>query len=186
MKIMGEDMLRAAEEAIERNNSSVRNNNYNSEYSVYASRLFKKIKDALEFLNTHDIYSNDVVSLIKHGRTKYELIFFDRIKTEKYSIVDEKWIEGNPPILKESEEAFSVGVRQIASANFDHYVLFKSNCNDGYKHVYVLRQELEWMSGVKINTDIKRTNNYLAPEKCVVDNGKGSKIVLEVKDKEKK
>jgi hypothetical protein len=41
------------------------------------------------------------------------------------------------------------------------------------------------MSGVKINTDIKRTNNYLVPEKCVVDNGKGSKIVLEVKDKEK-
>ena len=162
---MGEDMLRAAEEVIERRNASIRNSNNTSEYSVYVSKFFSKTKDALEFLNEHHIDTNDVVSLIKHGGetsvSEYELIFFDRIKTEKYSIVDERWFGKNPSLFKESVELFSVEVRFLAESKFNDYLRFPPKHKDGYRHVYILQQELEWMSGNKIITNISRSDNQL-------------------------
>ena len=137
---------------------SVSNNK--SAYSVYTSKNFKNIEDTLKFLNEHHIDTNDVVSLLKFGgnfsATIFKLIFFDRIKTEKYSIVDEIYISRNPSLLKEIEEAFNTEDRHLAEANFEHHVLFESEYSDEYEHIYVLKRNLEWMSGRKIITDINR------------------------------
>ncbi len=163
---MGEDMIRAAEEAVEERNAaiaSVRNGNNTSGFSVYVSKRFSKTSDALEFLNTHHINPSDVVSLIKHGGetsvSEYELIFFDRIKTEKYSVVDERWIDRNPRLFKESVEVFSDKSIFMAESKFKSLLHFPPKYKDEYKHVYALRQDLEWMSGNRVITDISRSDS---------------------------
>ena len=134
--------------------------NDKSDYSAYISKNFKTVEDALEFLNAHHIDTNDVVSLLKLGgnfsASIFKLIFFDRIKTEKYSIVAERYIRRNPSLLKDIEEVFNTEDRHLAEANFEHYLLFESEYSDEYEHVYVLKRNLEWMSGRKITTDINR------------------------------
>lgn len=48
---MGEDMLRAAEKLLKRNNSSVHNNNYNSEPMILPTDKFM-----LNFVNEKDLF----------------------------------------------------------------------------------------------------------------------------------
>lgn len=145
-------------------------------FSTYVKKYFSTTSDALEFLNTHHIDPADVVSLIKHGGetsvSEYELIFFDRIKTEKYSVVDEKWIDGNPRLFKESEEVFSNKSVFMADAKFKNLLQFPPKHNDGYKHVYVLQQELEWMSGNAMITNISRSDNQSNTECAICDDNK--------------
>ena len=162
---MGEDMLRAAEEAIVRRNASTQY----SEQPVYVSIFFSNTKDVLEFLNTRQINTNDIVSLIKHdidtSVSNYELIFSDRIKTKRYLIVDEKWISKDPSLLKESNVIFNEGLRVVAEAEFKDYLHFPPKHNDGYRHVYALIQEIEWVSGNKITIPIDRSDYLIHDDK---------------------
>lgn len=140
---------------------------------MYAKKYFSTTSDALEFLNTHHIDPADVISLIKHSGEassafEYELIFFDRIKTEKYLVVDEKWINGNPRLFKESEEVFNDKSVFMADSKFKSLLQFPPKRNDGYKHVYVLQQELEWMSGNAMITNISRSDDRPDTE-CAID-----------------
>lgn len=148
--------------------ASVRDGNSALGFSMYTKKYFPTTSDALEFLNTHHIDPNDIVSLIKHNEVaskyEYELIFFDRIKSEKYTVVDEKWIDGNPRLFKESEEVFGDKSVFMADSKFKSLLHFPLEHKDEYKHVYVLRQELEWISGNVMVTDISRSDNQSDPE----------------------
>lgn len=179
------DLEALRKQAIEERNAAINDNVCNdsnavSNCSMYVKKYFSTTSNALEFLNTHRIDPADVISLIKHNGvtsvSDYELIFFDRIKTEKYSVVDEKWIDGNPRLFKESEEVFNNKSVFMADSKFKSLLHFPPKHNDGYKHVYVLQQELEWMSGNAMITNISRSDDQ--PEKCVISNEKGEKIVL--------
>ncbi len=176
LEALKEQAIKEREAAI----ASVRDGNNASGFSMYAKKYFSTTSDALEFLNTHHISPSDVVSLIKHNEAaskyEYELIFFDRIKTEKYLVVDEKWIDGNPRLFKESEEVFSDKSVFMADSKFKSLLNFPPEHKDEYKHVYVLQQELEWMSGNAMITNISRSDDQ--PEKCIISNEKGEKIVL--------
>lgn len=146
-------------------------------FSTYVKKYFSTTSDALEFLNTHHIDPTDVISLIKHSGEassafEYELIFFDRIKTEKYSVVDEKWINGNPRLFKESVEVFNNKSVFMADSKFKSLLHFPLKHKDEYKHVYVLRQELEWMSGNVMITDISRSDNQSNTERDIGDDKK--------------
>ena len=89
--------------------------NDKSAYSVYTSKNFKTIEDALEFLNVHHIDTNDIVSLLKLGgnfsASIFKLIFFDRFKTERYLIV----------LKKGDRELFSTEDRTLAESKFEEY-----------------------------------------------------------------
>ena len=167
LKMLKEQAIKEREAAI----ASVRDGNNASGFSVYINKYFSTTSDALEFLNTHHIDPNDIVSLIKHNEVaskyEYELIFFDHIKTEKYSVVDEKWIDGNPRLFKESEEVFSDKSVFMVDSKFKSLLSFPPMHKDEYKHVYVLRQELEWMSGNVKVTDISRSDNQSDQEESV-------------------
>lgn len=145
-------------------------------FSTYVKKYFSTTSDALEFLNAQHIDPADVISLIRHGGetsvSEYELIFFDRIKTEKYSVVDEKWINTNPRLFKESVEVFSNKSVFMADSKFKSLLHFPPKHKDEYKHVYVLRQELEWMSGNVMITDISRSDNQSDTERVIDDDDK--------------
>lgn len=132
--------------------------NNKSAYSVYTSKNFKNIEDALKFLNEHHIDTNDVVSLLKFGgnfsATIFKLIFFDRIKTERYLIVDEKWFRNS--LKKGDRELFSTEDRTLAESKFEEYRSFPPKYDDEYRHAFVLKRRVEWVSGRKIITDINR------------------------------
>ena len=121
----------------------------NSKYSVYSSRCFKKIGDVLNFLNDHHINLNDVVSLLELGGeispAIFKLIFFDRFKTERYLIV----------LKKGDRELFSTEDRTLAESKFEEYRSFQPKYDDEYRHVFVLKWIVEWVSGNKIITCIK-------------------------------
>lgn len=157
---MGEDMLRAAEEAIVRRNINDRDKD-----NTYVSMFFSNTKDVLEFLNTRHVDKNDIVSLIKHdiniSVSNYEIILFDHIKTKRYLIVDEKWFSEDPSRFKESKVVFSEESKAVAESEFYDYLRFPPKRNDGYRHVYALIQELEWVSGNKIDITINRSD-YLS------------------------
>ena len=130
----------------------------NSKYSVYSSRCFKKIEDVLNFLNDNHINSNDVVSLLKLGgefpAAIFKLIFFDRFKTERYLIVDEKWFRNS--LKKGDRELFSTEDRTLAESKFEEYRNFPPKYDDEYRHAFVLKRIVEWVSGNKITTYINR------------------------------
>ena len=120
-----------------------------SKYSVYSSRCFKKIGDVLNFLNDHRINSNDIVSLLELGGeispAIFKLIFFDRFKTERYLIV----------LKKGDRELFSTEDRTLAESKFEEYRSFQPKYDDEYRHVFVLKRIVEWVSGNKIITCIQ-------------------------------
>lgn len=176
---MGEINLEMLKEAVKEREAiivSVRDGNNASGFSMYAKKYFSTTSDALKFLNIHHIDPADVISLIKHSGvtsvSDYELIFFDRLKTEKYSVVDERWIDGNPRLFKESEEVFNNKSVFMADSKFKSLLHFPPKHNDEYKHVYVLRQELEWMSGNVVVTDISRSDNQSDQECAICDDNK--------------
>ena len=121
----------------------------NTKYSVYSSRCFKKIGDVLNFLNDHRINSNDIVSLLELGGeispAIFKLIFFDRFKTERYLIV----------LKKGDRELFSTEDRTLAESKFEEYRSFQPKYDDEYRHAFVLKRIVEWVSGNKIITCIK-------------------------------
>ena len=111
--------------------------NDKSAYSVYTSKNFKNIEDVLNFLNDRRIDSNDIVSLLELGEISpaiFKLIFFDRFKTERYLIV----------LKKGDRELFSTEDRTLAESKFEEY-----------RHAFVLKRIVEWVSGNKIITCIK-------------------------------
>ena len=128
---------------------SVSDDDDNTKYSVYSSRCFKKIGDVLNFLNDHRINSNDIVSLLELGGeispAIFKLIFFDRFKTERYLIV----------LKKGDRELFSTEDRTLAESKFEEYRSFQPKYDDEYRHVFVLKRIVEWVSGNKIITCIK-------------------------------
>lgn len=128
---------------------SMNDDDDNTKYSVYSSRCFKKIGDVLNFLNDHRINSNDIVSLLELGGeispTIFKLIFFDRFKTERYLIV----------LKKGDRELFSTEDRTLAESKFEEYRSFQPKYDDEYRHVFVLKRIVEWVSGNKIITCIK-------------------------------
>ena len=128
---------------------SMNDDDDNTKYSVYSSRCFKKIEDVLNFLNDHRINSNDVVSLLELGGeispAIFKLIFFDRFKTERYLIV----------LKKGDRELFSTEDRTLAESKFEEYRSFQPKYDDEYRHVFVLKRIVEWVSGNKIITCIK-------------------------------
>lgn len=109
----------------------------------------KKIGDVLNFLNDHRINSNDIVSLLELGGeispAIFKLIFFDRFKTERYLIV----------LKKGDRELFSTEDRTLAESKFEEYRSFQPKYDDEYRHVFVLKRIVEWVSGNKIITCIK-------------------------------
>lgn len=129
-----------------------------SKYSVYTSRNFKKIEDVLKFLNDHHIDSKDVVSLLELGgkfsAAIFKLVFFDRFKTERYLIVDEKWFENS--LKKGDRELFNTEDRTLAESKFEEYRRFPPKYDDEYRHAFVLKRRVEWVSGNKIITCINR------------------------------
>lgn len=128
---------------------SMNDDDDNTKYSVYSSRCFKKIGDVLNFLNDHRINSNDIVSLLELGGeispAIFKLIFFDRFKTERYLIV----------LKKDGRELFSTEDRTLAESKFEEYRSFQPKYDDEYRHVFVLKRIVEWVSGNKIITCIK-------------------------------
>ena len=128
---------------------SMNDDDDNTKYSVYSSRCFKKIGDVLNFLNDHRIDSNDIVSLLELGGeispAIFKLIFFDRFKTERYLIV----------LKKGDRELFSTEDRTLAESKFEEYRSFQPKYDDEYRHVFVLKRIVEWVSGNKIITCIK-------------------------------
>lgn len=128
---------------------SMNDDDDNTKYSVYSSRCFKKIGDVLNFLNDHRINSNDIVSLLELGGeispAIFKLIFFDRFKTERYLIV----------LKKDDRELFSTEDRTLAESKFEEYRSFQPKYDDEYRHVFVLKRIVEWVSGNKIITCIK-------------------------------
>ena len=128
---------------------SASDDNDTSKYSVYTSRNFKKIEDVLKFLNDHHIDSKDVVSLLELGgkfsAAIFKLVFFDRFKTERYLIV----------LKKGDRELFSTEDRTLAESKFEEYRSFQPKYDDEYRHVFVLKRIVEWVSGNKIITCIK-------------------------------
>lgn len=128
---------------------SMNDDDDNTKYSVYSSRCFKKIGDVLNFLNDHRINSNDIVSLLELGGeispAMFKLIFFDRFKTERYLIV----------LKKGDRELFSTEDRTLAESKFEEYRSFQPKYDDEYRHVFVLKRIVEWVSGNKIITCIK-------------------------------
>lgn len=128
---------------------SMNDDDDNTKYSVYSSRCFKKIGDVLNFLNDHRINSNDIVSLLELGGeispAKFKLIFFDRFKTERYLIV----------LKKGDRELFSTEDRTLAESKFEEYRSFQPKYDDEYRHVFVLKRIVEWVSGNKIITCIE-------------------------------
>lgn len=78
-----------------------------------------------------------------------------------------KWIDGNPRLFKESEEVFSDKSVFMVDSKFKSLLSFPPMHKDEYKHVYVLRQELEWMSGNVKVTDISRSDNQSDQEESV-------------------
>lgn len=128
---------------------SMNDDDDNTKYSVYSSRCFKKIGDVLNFLNDHRINSNDIVSLLELGGeispAIFKLIFFDRFKTERYLIV----------LKKGDRELFSTEDRTLAESKFEEYRSFQPKYDDEYRHVFVLKRIVEWVSGNKIITCIK-------------------------------
>lgn len=128
---------------------SMNDDDDNTKYSVYSSRCFKKIEDVLNFLNDHRINSNDVVSLLELGGeispAIFKLIFFDRFKTERYLIV----------LKKGDRELFSTEDRTLAESKFEEYRSFQPKYDDEYRHVFVLKRIVEWVSGNKIITCIE-------------------------------
>lgn len=165
--------------------ASVRDDNNASGFSVYAKKYFSTTSDALEFLNTHHINPNDVVSLIKHNEVaskyEYELIFFDRFKTERYLIVDEKWFINS--LKKGDRELFSTEDRTLAESKFEEYRNFPPKYDDEYRHAFVLKRIVEWVSGNKIITCINRFGLKPYPEDVLIQsdpktNIKSSKDVL--------
>ena len=147
----------------------------NTKYSVYSSRCFKKIGDVLNFLNDHRINSNDIVSLLELGGeispTIFKLIFFDRFKTERYLIV----------LKKGDRELFSTEDRTLAESKFEEYRSFQPKYDDEYRHVFVLKRIVEWVSGNKIITCINEPKPY--PKDVLIQsdpktNIKSSKDVL--------
>lgn len=128
---------------------SMNDDDDNTKYSVYSSRCFKKIGDVLNFLNDHHINSNDVVSLLELGGeispAIFKLIFFDRFKTERYLIV----------LKKGDRELFSTEDRTLAESKFEEYRSFQPKYDDEYRHVFVLKRIVEWVSGNKIITCIE-------------------------------
>ena len=111
--------------------------------------LQKKIGDVLNFLNDHRINSNDIVSLLELGGeispAIFKLIFFDRFKTERYLIV----------LKKGDRELFSTEDRTLAESKFEEYRSFQPKYDDEYRHAFVLKRIVEWVSGNKIITCIK-------------------------------
>ena len=109
----------------------------------------KKIGDVLNFLNDHRINSNDIVSLLELGGeispAIFKLIFFDRFKTERYLIV----------LKKGDRELFSTEDRTLAESKFEEYRSFQPKYDDEYRHVFVLKRIVEWVSGNKIIICIK-------------------------------
>lgn len=157
----------------------------NSKYSVYSSRCFKKIGDVLNFLNDHRINSNDVVSLLELGGeispAIFKLIFFDRFKTERYLIVDEKWFRNS--LKKGDRELFSTEDRTLAESKFEEYRNFPPKYDDEYRHAFVLKRIVEWVSGNKIITCIDRFGLKPYPKDVLIQsdpktNIKSSKDVL--------
>ena len=128
---------------------SMNDDDDNTKYSVYSSRCFKKIGDVLNFLNDHRINSNDIVSLLELGGeispAIFKLIFFDRFKTERYLIV----------LKKGDRELFSTEDRTLAESKFEEYRSFQPKYDDEYRHAFVLKRIVEWVSGNKIITCIK-------------------------------
>ena len=103
----------------------------------------------MNFLNNHRINSNDIVSLLELGGeispAIFKLIFFDRFKTERYLIV----------LKKGDRELFSTEDRTLAESKFEEYRNFQPKYDDEYRHVFVLKRIVEWVSGNKIITCIK-------------------------------
>ena len=103
----------------------------------------------MNFLNDHRIDSKDVVSLLELGgkfsAAIFKLVFFDRFKTERYLIV----------LKKGDRELFSTEDRTLAESKFEEYRSFQPKYDDEYRHVFVLKRIVEWVSGNKIITCIK-------------------------------
>lgn len=156
---------------------SMNDDDDNTKYSVYSSRCFKKIGDVLNFLNDHRIDSNDIVSLLELGGeispAIFKLIFFDRFKTERYLIV----------LKKGDRELFSTEDRTLAESKFEEYRSFQPKYDDEYRHVFVLKRIVEWVSGNKIITCINRFEPKPYPKDVLIQsdpktNIKSSKDVL--------
>jgi len=174
---MGEDMIEAAEEALARQRVTrelAKEETDKGEYATYLIKYFENTFKAVEFLNTNHIPRADVVALnvgdfgpdvklldgtILSANRHCELVLYNRVISEKYFIVEERWWRGNPALLKEIVELSSFYNKQVAEERFEDLVRYKPKYDDECcKHIYVLQQELEWSSGNKILTNLKRSD----------------------------
>ncbi len=156
---MGEDMFRAAEEASARQrviSELVKEEIDKNEYSTYSIEYFENTFKAVEFLNTNHIPRCDVVALnvgdfgpdvkpdgtISSTNRCCELVFYNRVVSEKYSIKEERWLRTNPSLLKEIVELSSFDNKQIAITRLEDLIRYKPKYHDDYRHIYALHQRI--------------------------------------------
>ena len=162
---MGEDMIEAAEEALARQrviHELAKEETDKNEYASYLIEYFENTFKAVEFLNTNHIPRGDVVALnvgdfgpdIKPDGTVSstnrccELVFYNRVISEKYFIREERWWRSNPALLKEIVELSSFDDKQTAKERFKDLIRYKPKYHDKYRHVYALHQQIIWSIGM--------------------------------------
>lgn len=172
---MGEDMIEAAEEALARQRVTrelAKEETDKGEHATYLIKYFENTLKAVEFLNTNCIPRGDVVALnvgdfgpdIKPDGTvlstnrRCELIFYNRVISEKYFIREERWWRRNPALLKEIIELSSFDNERTAKERFKDLIRYKPKYHDEYKHVYALHQRIVWSIGIS-DTCIARSSD---------------------------
>lgn len=172
---MGEDMIEAAEEALARQKvirELAKEENDKNEYSTYLIEYFENTFKAVEFLNTNHIPRGDVVALnvgdfgpdikldgtVSSTNRRCELVFYNRVISEKYFIREERWWRMNPALLKEIVELSSFDNERIAKEKFKDLIRYKPKYHDEYKHVYALHQQIVWSIGTS-DTCIARSSD---------------------------
>lgn len=162
---MGEDMVEAVEEALARQRvirELAKEETDKNEYASYLIKYFENTFKAVEFLNTNRIPRSDVVALnvgdfgpdIKLDGTvsltnrRCELVFYNRVISEKYFIREERWWRCNPTLLKEIVELSSFDNKQTAKERFKDLVRYKPKYYDEYRHVYALHLQIIWSIGI--------------------------------------
>lgn len=162
---MGEDMLRAVEEALARQrviSELAKEEIDKNEYSTYSIEYFENTFKAVEFLNTNHVPRGDVVALnvgdfgpdvkpdgtISLTNRCCELVFYNRVISEKYFIREERWLRTNPTLLKEVVELSSFDDKQIAITRFEDLIRYKPKYHDDYRHIYALHQQIVRSIGI--------------------------------------
>lgn len=163
--MMGEDMIEAAEEALARQKvirELAKEETDKNEYSTYLIKYFENTFKAVEFLNTNRIPRGDVVALnvgdfgpdikpdgtVSSTNRRCELVFYNRVISEKYFIREERWWRRNPALLKEIVELSSFDNERIAKEKFKDLIRYKPKYRDEYRHVYALHQQIIWSIGI--------------------------------------